>query len=206
MVRFRQHFVKVQFSQNLSVGEVKCLEEIADLFLLAVGDLYVTIGRLIKSDVRVQTWGCQNGYARSYCFTNLPRVLNVKTVTTPLGQWSRTKDHSKWCMGANLNSHVVCVADMNRSPSQYKRYGGALCLNHQGVKEIFQSFVTDVEQCDTLNIMNIPNTDCDTLEDWEGPVSKEGKLGFSMVSEGDSETFTVFSASGPVNVEVFNSL
>lgn len=192
-MRFRQPFVKVQFSQNLSVVEVKCLvwhEETADLFLLADGDLYVTIGRQIGSDVMAQTWGCQAGHARSYCIQNHHQVLNVKTITTGLGQWSPTKDHSKWCVGKNIN--VVCIADMNRSLSQYKRYGGALCLNNQGVKNIFQSFVRAQESCNTQNIMNIQNTDCDTLDDWEVSVSKEGKLGFSMVS-GGIQTFTVFS-------------
>lgn len=60
--------------------------------------------------------------------------------------------------------------------------------------------MTDIERCNTPNIMDTQNIDCDTLDDWEGSVSKEGKLGFSMVSEGDSET------SGPDNGEVFNSL
>lgn len=135
--------------------------------MLADGDLYVAIGRLINSDVRAQTWGCQLGYARSYCVTNQPRVLNIKTITTPLDQWANTKDHSKWCMAENLNSYVVCIADMNRSTQQYNRHGGALCLSHQGVKEAFKSFVTDVEQCNTLNIMDLlnPNTDCDPLDD-----------------------------------------
>eukprot|EP00066_Takifugu_rubripes_P011021 XP_003979362.2 PREDICTED: plancitoxin-1-like [Takifugu rubripes] len=134
-----------------------------------VGDLYVTIGGQIKSDVMAQTWGCQAGYARSYCIKNFHRVLNVKTIRTGLGQWPPTKDHSKWCVGTNLNSqqytHMVCIADMNRSPSQYNRYGGALCLDNQGVKDIFTGFVRDQESCNTQNIMNILNTDCDTLDD-----------------------------------------
>lgn len=87
-------------------------------------------------------------------------------------------------MGKNLNSHVVCIADMNRSLSQYKRHGGALCLSHSEVKKIFEKFVSDEEECEALNIMNIQNTDCDMAE-WAGSVSKERKLGFSLVSEGD---------------------
>lgn len=109
-------------------------------------------------------------------------------------------------MAENSNKHVVCITDMNRSPSQFERSGGALCLSNQIVKETFHGFLADIERCGTLNIMDTLNIDCDTVVDWEGSVSKEGKLGFSIVSEGDSETFTVFSASGPVNVEVFNSV
>lgn len=177
----------------------------ADLFLLAVGDLYISIGQLIRSDVVVQTWGCQTGYDVSYCIPNLPQVFNIKTIKTALEQWPPTKDHSKWCMSANFNNHVVCIADVNRSTTQYERYGGALCFSNERVKEIFINFVGEIEQCGTPIIRDTTNTDCDTMDVWAGSVSKEGKLGFSMVSEGDSETSAVFSASGPVNVEVFNS-
>lgn len=77
---------------------------------------------------------------------------------------------------------MVCIADMNRSSSQYKRHGGALCLNNANVQQIFGRFVSGEEDCDSQN-MNIQNTDCD-MDEWTGSVSKERKLGFSLVSEG----------------------
>ncbi|TWW66548.1 Plancitoxin-1 [Takifugu flavidus] len=71
------------------------------------GDLYVTIGRLIRGNVMAQTWGCQAGHDTSYCIKNFHQVINVETITTGLGQWPPTKDHSKWCVGTNLNNHVL---------------------------------------------------------------------------------------------------
>lgn len=165
-MRFRQHFVQVQFSKNLSAAEVKCLVEhweTADLFLLAVGDLYGDIGQLVKSDLMVQTWGCQPGYDRSSCIEGRSRLFNIKTIKTNLGEWANTKDHSKWCIATNLNINLVCIADMNRSTSQYQRYGGALCINNPVVKQIFGSFVKNVEDCRTINL-NAPNADCDDVD------------------------------------------
>lgn len=143
---------------------MSCLTK--DLLLLAVGDLYVTIGVEAKTNVMVQSWGCQVGRAGPYCPPNQYQVLNIKSIKTDLGQWLPTKDHSKWCIATNLNINLVCIADVNRSPTQYNRYGGALCLNNRPTKEIFRNFLAEQENCQTPIIMNIPpNMDCDSSED-----------------------------------------
>lgn len=126
----------------------------------------MTIGnKLIQGNVEVQTWGCQKERARSYCYRNLPHVLNIESIKTGLAQWNPSKDHSKWCIGTNLNSDYVCIADVNRAPTQFVRHGGALCLRHRATKEIFKRFVTGQEDCPTMNIMNDQNMDCDDLQD-----------------------------------------
>ncbi|CAJ1064817.1 plancitoxin-1-like [Xyrichtys novacula] len=131
----------------------------------AVGDLYVTIGQLINSDVDVQSWGCQPDRKPSYCVKNQPKVYNVKNVWTRLGNWKPTRDHSKWCVSRDVNNHWTCLSDMNRSTSQYKRRGGALCFRNAAVKTFFRAFAHGTEDCSTPNIMDTLNTDCDASMD-----------------------------------------
>ncbi|XP_075885160.1 deoxyribonuclease-2-beta-like [Nelusetta ayraudi] len=116
------------------------------------GDLYVTIGRLIGSDVFAQTWGGQRDRSRSYCVTNLPKVYNVKSIHTSVGDWKPSCDHSKWCVAKNQNNNWVCIVDVNRAPTQYRRRGGALCLQNAIIKRNFYNFVGGNEDC------NVPVT------------------------------------------------
>lgn len=130
--------------------------------LLLADDLYVSIGKLIHSDVRVQTWGCQAGQAPSNCTEKLPQVFNIKSVKTALGRWLPTKDNSKWCLATEDNSPVWCFADLNRSPEHYSRYGGGVIFGQASVKQIFQNFVAD-EDSHTQTTTNLPNPDCGSL-------------------------------------------
>lgn len=137
------------------------------------GDLYVTISQRVSSDLFVQTWGCQAGRDTSFCRENRFKVENINTTATSFGQWNNTKDHSKWCVAKDPENNWVCVADVNRAPSQYARRGGALCINDKRIKDIFKDFPKEIEDCqnrslleimDVLNLrnfLNILNPDCD---------------------------------------------
>lgn len=122
------------------------------MWVLSDGDLYVTIGQLINSDVYAQTWGKQDGRSKSYCQRNLPKVYNVKSIDTPVGHWKPSCDHSKWCVAKNQNKNWVCIADVNRAPTQYSRRGGALCYDNAQLKNTFLTFVQGNEDC------NVPVT------------------------------------------------
>uniref|UniRef100_A0A3Q3H0V3 deoxyribonuclease II n=2 Tax=Kryptolebias marmoratus TaxID=37003 RepID=A0A3Q3H0V3_KRYMA len=114
--------------------------------LVKGGDLYVTISDAVDSDLHVQTWGRQTGRRKSYCKSK-HEVLNIEEITTDLGTWKDTDDHSKWCVSTHKEHTYVCVADVNRAPSQFKRRGGALCIQHATLTETFQNFVSKTEPC-----------------------------------------------------------
>lgn len=116
---------------------------------LTVGDLYFTIAQKIDSNVVVQTWGCQAGRARSYCSDPNHKVYRIKNINTntPVGSWTPSKDHSKWCVTKNQGKHWTCIGDVNRAEKQYRRRGGALCINNERLRNMFLGFAGVTEDC-----------------------------------------------------------
>lgn len=104
------------------------------------GDLYVTISKEFDSDVDVQSWGCQYGRVCEFTTSDGKTVANIPYIKTDLGSWKPTKDHSKWCVAEA--KQVTCIADVNRSDSQFGRRGGALCLEDKDITNIFKNFET----------------------------------------------------------------
>ncbi|XP_035847097.1 deoxyribonuclease-2-beta-like [Sander lucioperca] len=121
-----------------------------------VGDLYLTIAHGYNTDVKVQTWGCQKDCDGSYCGER--QVIKIESVKTDLGnrlvkrevEWKTTCDHSKWCVAKDNNNHLICIADVNRALSQYKRPGGGLCFIHQQASELFKGVIDQTQPCPSL--------------------------------------------------------
>ncbi|KAM9338350.1 plancitoxin-1-like [Symphorus nematophorus] len=126
------------------------------------GDLYTTIAQLVSSNLYVQTWGCQVDRSPSYCPGNQRELYNIEEIMSNLGIWKYTSDHSKWCVAENQNNHWICIADVNRAPTQYERRGGALCINNKAVKDEFMLFVRRFEACPSTTPNTMDISDCDT--------------------------------------------
>ncbi|XP_028275598.1 deoxyribonuclease-2-beta-like [Parambassis ranga] len=126
------------------------------------GDLYVTIAELVSSSLAVQTWGCQPYRAPSYCVSNRHKVFNVNSIKTGLGEWKPNHDHSKWCVAQDQNKNWTCIADVNRAVTQYERRGGALCIQHEKIKEYFLGFAGRNEDCTTTPLIMDLDPGCDT--------------------------------------------
>uniref|UniRef100_A0A3Q1JL63 Deoxyribonuclease-2-alpha n=1 Tax=Anabas testudineus TaxID=64144 RepID=A0A3Q1JL63_ANATE len=106
------------------------------------GDLYVSIAKSVKSDLNVQTWQCNKDQVASYCDDTYKvyNVRSVKTGSTP-GNWKCGNDHSKWCVTTDETKPWTCIADVNRASTQFKRRGGALCINDKEIMNIFKKIV-----------------------------------------------------------------
>ncbi|XP_029299511.1 plancitoxin-1-like [Cottoperca gobio] len=116
----------------------------------AVGDLYTTIANTYSSEVKVQSWPCKQD--TSSCPKNGHKVINIESITiTNFGVWKAGNDHSKWCVTTDNNKPLICIADVNRRMSQYKRRGGALCFENEAVRTMFKGFIMDTQPCPDNN-------------------------------------------------------
>ncbi|CAI5636629.1 unnamed protein product [Oreochromis niloticus] len=101
------------------------------------GDLYVAIADTLKSNLYIQTWNSnpENTYMTKAGY-NLSTIDSVKTAA---GEWKHGCDHSKWCVSDSKD--WMCVGDSNRESSQFKRPGGALCINNPSVADAFEGII-----------------------------------------------------------------
>ncbi|XP_072227614.1 deoxyribonuclease-2-beta-like [Leuresthes tenuis] len=123
---------------------------------LEVGDLYFTIAKELRSDVYVQTWGCQWDESHAEAGQS---VLNIDVVKNALGEWKPPADHSKWCVATDQNKHWTCVGDVNRGQSQYLRFGGALCVNNEKIQQKFLTFAKEHDICPPCRKRRYPECD-----------------------------------------------
>lgn len=106
----------------------------------------------LKSTLYVETW--RNGAGTSLnssCPRNNFYVKNVQDLRFPLEieklTWSYRQDHSKWAISDNKEHAIVCITDINRMQSQFKRGGGAVCFKCPSCWSVFNRLVADVEPC-----------------------------------------------------------
>ncbi|KAL0230923.1 hypothetical protein GEMRC1_010328 [Eukaryota sp. GEM-RC1] len=99
----------------------------------------------LKADLYVENW--MRPWIDSFCppkydYTN----LNVKEISFGGGRdFGYTKDHSKWAI--TPGNDWVCIGDMNRMTSQYKRGGGAMCLKNPVLHRAFKGIVKELDKC-----------------------------------------------------------
>lgn len=118
-------------------------------------DLYAGIvAKALKTSLKVETWRHNPGHPLdSDCKIKNEEVENVKEIQIELnnsklsGNFSYFDDHSKWAISSGTNLNLVCLGDINRVESQFKRGGGTTCLRNNAVWKSFNSFVAEVEKC-----------------------------------------------------------
>ncbi|KAK6741594.1 hypothetical protein RB195_009453 [Necator americanus] len=101
----------------------------------------------LKTSMAVETW--RSGGANdvgSQCGMKLD-VYDISNVTVLGKSFANSQDHSKW--GASMNSEVpaVCIGDVNRQVSQFKRGGGAVCIEDEKLWMTFYHSVAGYEDC-----------------------------------------------------------
>ncbi|CAJ0600388.1 unnamed protein product [Cylicocyclus nassatus] len=114
---------------------------------------YEFIALHLNTQMAVETW--RKGNAKnigSTCDHSDPsrNVYDVNTVKILDKQYEYKKDHSKWGVSRNANVPAVCIGDINRQMSQYKRGGGAVCIEDA---KLWEAFIQSVKDYDTCKIM-----------------------------------------------------
>lgn len=107
----------------------------------------------LKTDLYVETWRNGKGTPlNSSCTNNRKHVNNVQDLQVILNDkstvsWKYSKDHSKWAISEEPEPEVVCVSDINRMKSQFKRGGGSVCMKCSTCWSVFSNTIQDVQPC-----------------------------------------------------------
>ena len=114
-------------------------------------DLYSElVAKYSKSNLFVETWSRGNGTMQSDCASSYPvhnvDVINFKSYTA---SFKITSDHSKWAIStADTSDKYLCIGDINRQWSQFKRGGGTVCFkNNLKVWQSYYNIIDLVEPC-----------------------------------------------------------
>lgn len=110
------------------------------------------IEKELQSSLYVETWRRGSGNPLdSTCPRNDFHVNNVQDMKVMEGSrrvdWNYLQDHSKWAISENIDPGVVCISDINRMESQFKRGGGAVCIKCPSCWSVFSNTIADLEPC-----------------------------------------------------------
>lgn len=106
----------------------------------------------LKTSMYVETW--RNGAGNplnSSCPKTSYHVNNIQDLKVEDGSggktWSYVHDHSKWAISDDIKEAFVCISDINRMESQFKRGGGAVCIQCKNCWSVFSNTILDIEPC-----------------------------------------------------------
>ncbi|WKY08017.1 hypothetical protein Q1695_007484 [Nippostrongylus brasiliensis] len=91
---------------------------------------YGLIAPFFSTNMAVESW--RNGAAKDVgttCGIN-ENVYDVDKVKVLDAEFDNSMDHSKWGVSMHKNASIACVGGINRQYSQYKRGGGAVCIDN----------------------------------------------------------------------------
>ncbi|XP_028405784.1 plancitoxin-1-like [Dendronephthya gigantea] len=109
-------------------------------------DLYSNlVAPFYDTDLLVETW--QNGAGKLPPNCSALTVENVSEIRLAGESFKETKDHSKWTVSKMASEELVCIGDINRMKSQFKRGGGTLCTNNADIWKAFREAVTSFKSC-----------------------------------------------------------
>ena len=114
-------------------------------------DLYAAfVAPSLKTNLLAETW--QRGSSKTgpscdtrYTVENIIR-LDVKSDTRDY-PFKNYADHSKYVLSKKGNPPFVCIGDINRMETQFKRGGGTLCTKDNQIWTVFKSAVEELHSC-----------------------------------------------------------
>lgn len=106
----------------------------------------------LDSDLFVETWRNGGGSPlNSSCPLHAHKVNNVKDLKIDLSSreidWHYTHDHSKWAITQKEDPGHVCIGDINRMHSQFRRGGGIVCIESDKGWNAFRHTIGQIESC-----------------------------------------------------------
>jgi len=113
-------------------------------------DLYHDfVARDLQTDLITETWqhgtnigpSCDGDY-------HVEDVSDLKMdISTESVSFRTMQDHSKFAIGKTSSMPYVCVGDINRQPSQFKRGGGTMCIKNFDIWNQYYNLVKSYIGC-----------------------------------------------------------
>ena len=60
--------------------------------------------------------------------------------------WKMTQDHAKWTVSADGSLPLICIGDINKQQSQWKRSGGMACIVDQTIYSNWAALIATTDQ------------------------------------------------------------
>ncbi|KAK6028479.1 deoxyribonuclease II [Ostertagia ostertagi] len=109
------------------------------------------IAPYLRTPMAVETW--RNGAAKdvgTQCDDG-ENVYDVTSVKVLDKEYASSKDHSKWGVSMSESVPAVCIGDVNRQESQFKRGGGAVCIEDVTLWRTFRGSVNSFSDCGVVH-------------------------------------------------------
>lgn len=121
-------------------------------------DLYsIWMEHALNDTFYVQSWRRgAGGELNSFCPRNDYHINNIEEMKVSFEgdedtvSWSYLQDHSKWAISEHKENSFVCISDINRMRSQFKRGGGAVCFKCSTCWSTFLNMIQGLEPCPSL--------------------------------------------------------
>ncbi|WKY08118.1 hypothetical protein Q1695_007537 [Nippostrongylus brasiliensis] len=133
------------------------------------------IALYFKTPMAVETW--RNGAAKNVgtqCGVGY-NVYDITTVKILDKVYNSSKDHSKWGVSMEKKEPVVCIGDVNRQESQFKRGGGAVCMEDKKLWNTFHDSVKSYLNCGEVQERKSKDEDNKTESKPKKPSKKTNK-------------------------------
>ncbi|KAK5977536.1 Deoxyribonuclease II [Trichostrongylus colubriformis] len=114
------------------------------------------IALYLRTPMAVETW--RNGAAANVgtqCELG-NNVYDVTSVEVADKKFASSKDHSKWGVSMMESVPAVCIGDVNRQKSQFKRGGGAVCIEDATLWKTFRGSVSSYLNCGEVQEKKTP--------------------------------------------------
>ncbi|KHJ88595.1 deoxyribonuclease II, partial [Oesophagostomum dentatum] len=106
------------------------------------------IAQTIKAPMAVETWRKGAGKdVGARCDEDKYHVYDITSLVVLGTKYTYTNDHSKWGVSLKKQVPIVCIGDVNRRESQFKRGGGAVCMKDEKLWKTFYNSIYDYVGC-----------------------------------------------------------
>lgn len=112
-------------------------------------DLYQDlVAPSLQTDISVESWKFGSNFLETNCSTS-QSVFTISRIEISESDYrfSTYRDHSKWAVASTDKINWICIGDINRFESQFKRGGGTLCQESKIIADAYRKVIVETDPC-----------------------------------------------------------